>query len=72
MNIFVPIRVGERLVVGVKEDTTNLDEVFCKRCHRKLKDEKSKEIGFGKICYEKYIKKSAMFLFEMEVNNEEN
>ena len=43
---------------------------YCNRCHRKLKDEKSKELGFGKICYEKYLKKQKTYLFEMEVTNE--
>ena len=26
----------------------------CLRCGRKLKSESSKELGFGKICWEKY------------------
>lgn len=26
---------------------------FCLRCHRKLKNEEAKKIGYGKICYEK-------------------
>lgn len=30
--------------------------IFCKRCHRKLKDDESKKIGFGKICYKKQLK----------------
>ena len=41
------------------------EEIFCKRCHRKLRDEKYKKLGFGKICYEKYIKKSSLYLFDM-------
>lgn len=26
---------------------------FCLRCHRKLKNEKAKQLGYGKVCYEK-------------------
>lgn len=37
----------------------------CKRCHRKLKDEKSKQLGFGKTCYNKYIKSTQIHLFEI-------
>lgn len=44
----------------------------CRRCHRKLKSKKAIERGFGDTCYKKYIKKSSLFLFEMEVNNEKN
>ena len=40
---------------------------ICKRCHRKLKDEKSKELGFGKVCYKKYLKRKKSYLFDMEV-----
>lgn len=42
----------------------------CRRCHRKLKDEKSRQLGFGKTCYEKYLKRKKAYLFEMEVVNE--
>lgn len=27
----------------------------CKRCNRKLKDEESKQRGFGETCYKKYL-----------------
>lgn len=51
-----------------------LDEnKICKRCHRKLKDDKSKELGFGPICYKKYLQRQKSYLFDMnenEVNNE--
>lgn len=26
---------------------------FCLRCHRKLKNEEAKKLGYGKICYQK-------------------
>ena len=26
---------------------------YCLRCHRRLRNEKAKELGYGKICYEK-------------------
>lgn len=47
----------------------DIDEInfnICKRCHRKLKDEQSKKLGFGPICYQKYIQKSKNYLFDME------
>ena len=43
---------------------------YCMRCHRELKDIESKKLGFGKICYSKYIKKKPIYLFEMGGNNE--
>lgn len=29
------------------------EPVYCKRCHRKLKNPKYKELGYGKTCYER-------------------
>ena len=29
------------------------DFEYCLRCHRKLKNEEARKIGYGKICYEK-------------------
>lgn len=31
-------------------------EIRCKRCHRVLKNEQAKLIGFGPTCYKKYLK----------------
>ena len=31
-------------------------EVRCKRCHRVLKNEHAKLIGYGKTCYRKHLK----------------
>ena len=42
----------------------------CRRCHRELKDEQSKELGFGKICYTKYMNRTKTYLFDMGVNHE--
>ena len=42
---------------------------YCKRCHRKLKDNQSKQLGYGKICYSKINKKEALYLFDIEVIN---
>lgn len=43
-----------------------MEEVeYCKRCHRKLKDKKSRELGFGKTCYKKYMSRERHYLFEM-------
>lgn len=41
----------------------------CKRCHRKLKDENSKHIGFGKVCYEKWKKLEQNYLFDIDNYN---
>lgn len=40
--------------------------VFCKRCHRKLKDPEHKRLGYGKICYEKVKKDNTNYLFRIE------
>ena len=39
---------------------------LCRRCHRPLKTEESKKLGFGKVCYDKYRKKKKSYLFKME------
>lgn len=46
------------------------EKCLCKRCHRPLKDEKSKELGFGKICYQKYASRKKTYLFEVKQTNE--
>ena len=40
---------------------------YCKRCHRKLTDLKSIELGYGRLCYKKYIEDSQakMYLFDI-------
>ena len=60
---------GERQVVIVE---TNIiaHEGICKRCHRRLKDAHSIQLGLGKICYNKSIANSKNYLFEMEASNE--
>lgn len=45
------------------------DTKKCRRCHRKLTDEQSKKLGFGKICYKKYLSETKNYLFDIEVNN---
>lgn len=45
----------------------DISKKLCNRCHRELKDKKSKELGFGPTCYKKYLKKKKVYLFEMEV-----
>lgn len=45
--------------------------ISCLRCGRKLKTEASQELGFGKVCWEKYNADTTYKeLFEMEVQNE--
>lgn len=44
-----------------------IDVLRCGRCDRKLKDQKSVKIGFGRTCYKKhvaYVEKFYMNLFE--------
>lgn len=43
----------------------------CKRCNRKLKDEESKQRGFGKLCYKKHLAliKNKKRLFNIEEVN---
>lgn len=46
---------------------------ICRRCHRRLKDLESKERGFGKTCYKKYLEsisyKRRLFNIEEVQNN---
>jgi hypothetical protein len=43
----------------------------CIRCGRKLKTEASQELGFGKVCWEKFLAEDNMKrLFKMEKTNE--
>lgn len=41
---------------------------YCRRCHRPLKDEKSKECGYGKICFSKIKNVNINYLFEIGGN----
>jgi len=52
------------------ENINQNEKKICKRCHRELKDTKSKILGFGPICYKKYLQTQKNYLFEMEVDNE--
>lgn len=56
------------MVVIMVENIEEFD--LCKRCHRKLRDDQSKKLGFGPVCYKKYLQKHKTYLFEMEVENE--
>lgn len=42
------------------------DKKYCKRCHRELKSEKSKKLGYGDVCYKKSINHKSLYLFELE------
>ena len=39
---------------------------ICKRCHRRLKDNQSTTLGFGPICYKKYLEKQKVYLFDIK------
>ena len=43
------------------------ENVICRRCHRKLVDEKSKNLGFGSVCYKKYLARKRNFLFDIDM-----
>ena len=60
------------ITVGEKMEEIMEKNIICRRCHRKLKDEKSIELGFGKTCYQKYLNRKKSFLFEMEIPKKEN
>ena len=47
-----------------------MENNICKRCHRKLVEDNSKKVGFGPICYHKYLERKKTYLFDMEVTNE--
>lgn len=48
----------------------DIDNNICRRCHRKLKDNESIKLGFGKICYQKQLNQQKNYLFSMEETNE--
>lgn len=45
---------------------------FCLRCHRKLKNEEAKKLGYGKICYQKANSESDKKRLFMPVENKHN
>ena len=44
------------------------ENIICRRCHRKLTDAESKKLGFGKICYQKYLARKRNYLFDIDMN----
>ena len=50
-------------MVAIMEENT-----ICRRCHRKLTDAESKKLGFGKICYKKYLARKRNYLFDIDMN----
>lgn len=47
----------------------SLKNGFCYRCKRRLKNQESIEIGFGKICLEKYLKETKRTYKLIEIGN---
>lgn len=41
----------------------------CQRCGRKLKDYNSKRLGYGQLCYKKYLSRQKVYLFDMPIKN---
>lgn len=52
------------------ENIEHFNKVLCKKCHRELKDIQSKKLGFGPVCYKKYMNRKKVYLFDMEVPDE--
>lgn len=64
-NINAVIHVIERKVVTVANTpiqnySTQRRSDICKRCGRKLKNPESIELGFGTVCYKKYMAESLL------------
>lgn len=61
---------------GIMENTQNQNSSIrrsdiCKRCGRKLKTPESVEIGFGAVCYKKFMAESLLRpLFEVKRNEQ--
>jgi len=44
---------GTQLIL---DDPSEIEDInICKRCGRKLKNEKSRQLGYGLSCYKKFI-----------------
>ena len=43
-----------------KERQNASKRVFCRRCGRELKNATAKELGFGVVCYAKYMKECSL------------
>lgn len=57
---------------GTNGVTNDKDKVFCKRCGRLLRGERSKELGFGPSCYHAWKKERSLQvrLFDVGDKNE--
>jgi len=61
--------------ITIEEALQQLDDetVFCRRCGRKLKSAKAKELGFGPACYKMHMEKvlrsnrKKLFVIKQEV-----
>lgn len=42
---------------------------YCLRCHRKLKNEEARKIGYGKVCLKKSKEKPKASLFTVTSSN---
>lgn len=66
MIIIVVIIVGEKMV----EIVENVNNKYCKRCNRRLKNTESQKIGYGKTCYSKIQINQHNYLFDLEAKDE--
>lgn len=50
------MRLKELLQIwgGIGMNNETVEEKYCGRCNRKLKSEKSRELGFGPVCKRKH------------------
>lgn len=52
-------------------EPTKENSLKCKRCGRKLKNPESMELGFGVVCYQKYLNRKKLIpLFKMRKQEE--
>ena len=66
--VIVHILAGEKMVEIMEKD---ISKKFCKRCHRELKDNQSKQIGYGPVCYKKYLDRKKIYLFDLPIISDE-
>jgi protein-arginine kinase activator protein McsA len=68
----IPATGKEETTVEISQalEETQKESKTCKRCGRKLKSEASKELGFGCVCYRKYMTENKLKpLFIMQKGN---
>ena len=72
----IPATGKEEMIVEISKASECIAESkTCKRCGRKLKSEQSKELGFGCVCYKKYLAENRLkplFIMQKGEQQDEN